>query len=103
MTGYFALRPHRFFTAVLVAGLLLSPVVILGGWALGVRASANVHEVEPGQLYRSGQLSGFFMNEVIDRYGIRTIINLRGQNPGKDWYRDEMAIVTRRGITHIDI
>jgi protein tyrosine/serine phosphatase len=97
------MRQRRFRAALIAAGLLLSPVVALGGWAAGMRASGNVHMVEQGHLYRSAQLSGPFLNDVIDQYGIRTIINLRGRNPGTKWYRDETAIATRKGITHIDI
>jgi protein tyrosine/serine phosphatase len=103
MTGFSRLQRCRFLVAMLTAGLLLSPAVALGGWALGIQLSGNVHEVEPSQLYRSGQLSGSFLNEVIDRYDIRTVINLRGRHPGTEWYRDEMAIATRKGVTHIDI
>ena len=88
---------------MLLAAVLLLPVLTLGGWTLAVRASGNVHEVEQGQLYRSAQLSGSSLNEVIDRYRVRTVINLRGKNPGSNWYRDEMSIARRKGITHIDI
>jgi protein tyrosine/serine phosphatase len=98
-----ALQRRHFLVALFAAGFLLSPVIVLGGWVLGVRASGNVHEVEPGQLYRSAQLSGSALNGVIDRYGIRTVINLRGRNPSSEWYRDEMAITARKGITHMDI
>jgi protein tyrosine/serine phosphatase len=103
MMSFVVLQPRRFLVALLLVGLLLLTVIILSGWVLGVRASGNVHEVEPGQLYRSAQLSGCSLNEVIDHYGIRTVINLRGRNPDAIWYRDETAITTRKGITHIDI
>ena len=103
MISFVGLQRHRLLVALLAVGLWLSPVTILGGWALGVRATGNVHEVEAGQLYRSAQLSGYSLNEVIDRYGIHTVINLRGRNPNAKWYRDETAITTRNGISHIDI
>jgi len=99
----FAFRRRRFLIALLAVGMLLSPVIILGGWALGVQASGNVHEVEPGQLYRSAQLSGNSLNQVIDHYGIRTVINLRGRNPDIKWYSDEIAVTTRRRVNHIDV
>jgi protein tyrosine/serine phosphatase len=98
-----SLRRRHFRRALLAAALLLSPVIALGGWAIGVRATGNVHQVEPNQLYRSAQLSGPFLNDVIDHYGIRTVINLRGRNPDVSWYREEMGVTTRKGVTHIDI
>ena len=67
------LRPRVVRAALLAFGISLSPAIISGGWALGVRASGNVHKVEPGQLYRSAQLTGPKLNEVIDRYGKHTV------------------------------
>jgi uncharacterized protein (TIGR01244 family) len=64
--------------------------------------SGNFHEVLPGQLYRSAQLSGARMGEEIDRYGIKTVINLRGENLGQAWYDDEVAATAAHGATHID-
>jgi len=103
MISFITLQRRRLLIALLAVGLLLSPVTIFGGWALGIRATGNVHEVEAGQLYRSAQLSGYSLNEVLDRYGIHTVINLRGRNPDAKWYRDETAITTHKNITHIDI
>jgi protein tyrosine/serine phosphatase len=98
-----SLRRRHLCHALLAAALSLSPFIALGGWAIGVRATGNVHQVEANQLYRSAQLSGPFLNDVIDHYGIRTVINLRGRNPGMSWYRDETIVTTRKHIAHIDI
>jgi protein tyrosine/serine phosphatase len=35
-------------------------------------------------------------------YGIKTIINLRGDNTGSSWYDAEVGEASRLGITHID-
>jgi protein tyrosine/serine phosphatase len=103
MTSPARLRSRPLLTATVIAGILLLPVITLSGWALGVRAVGNVHEVEKRQLYRSAQLSDSQLNEVIDQYKIRTIINLRGRNPGLKWYDDEIGVASRMGITHIDV
>jgi protein tyrosine/serine phosphatase len=63
----------------------------------------NFREVDPGRLYRSGQLSGDEFRQVIDQYGIKTIINLRGATPRSDWYREEVAAVREKGVRLIDI
>ncbi|MFN3442180.1 MAG: tyrosine-protein phosphatase, partial [Rhizobium rosettiformans] len=34
--------------------------------------------------------------------GIKTVINLRGENPGKDWYDDEIAATAAHGARHVD-
>jgi protein tyrosine/serine phosphatase len=38
----------------------------------------------------------------VEKYGIRTIINLRGEQPSEDWYRGEVTEARRLGIEHID-
>lgn len=103
MTRSGSLRSGPPGAALVVASLLLLPVITLGGWALGIRAAGNLHEVERSQLYRSAQPGSSFLREIIDRYGIRTVINLRGPNPGAKWYRDEIHVADSKGVTHIDI
>jgi protein tyrosine/serine phosphatase len=38
-------------------------------------------EVEPGRLYRSGQMTADGFREVIDRYHIKTVVNLQHEEP----------------------
>jgi protein tyrosine/serine phosphatase len=89
----------------LVAVLALAglPAIGMGGWALAIQIDGNVHAVEPGQLYRSAQLSGPGLADVVERYGIRTVINLRGTAPGAGWYDDEIRVSQARGLNHVDI
>lgn len=63
----------------------------------------NFHAIEEGQAYRSPQLSGDALAWVIDRYGIRTVVNLRGSNPDEKWYRDESAVCREKGVTLVDL
>jgi hypothetical protein len=49
MMSFVALQRRHFLVALLGAGLLLTPAIVLGGWALLVRASGDVHEVGPDQ------------------------------------------------------
>jgi protein tyrosine phosphatase (PTP) superfamily phosphohydrolase (DUF442 family) len=39
----------------------------------------------------------------LERYHIRTIINLRGANPDAAWYDAERALAARQGVRHFDI
>jgi protein tyrosine/serine phosphatase len=66
-------------------------------------AIGNVHTVEPGVLYRSGTLSGHTLQSLIDDKGIRTIINLRGANPGKVWYDTKVAIAAAANVAYINV
>lgn len=74
--------------------------ILLTTWML---TRNNFHEVIPGEIYRSAQLSAAKLQQVVAEYGIQTIINLRRPRPGQDWYKQEMAMVKSLGIAHHDI
>ena len=63
----------------------------------------NFHAVEPGVLYRSSQLSASMLTSTIKKYGIKTIINLRGCNEHKAWWEAEQTIAQRHNVTFINI
>jgi protein tyrosine/serine phosphatase len=63
----------------------------------------NFHAIEDGRAYRSSQLSGEALAWVIDRYGIQTVINLRGHNPGKEWYEQEVQVSNAKNIALVNI
>jgi hypothetical protein len=46
----------------------------------------RLHEVVPGRVYRSGQLTVAGFTEVVQRYGIRTIVNVQDDNPDPDLF-----------------
>jgi|GEM_PF-6824943 len=46
-------------------------------------------EVIPGELYRSGQLPPEEFIYFCGETGINSVINLRGENPGKRWFERE--------------
>ena len=62
----------------------------------------NFYEVVPEELYRSKQL-GKNLNSYIKRYGIKTIINLRGVNEGKKWWDKEKEIAGNNGVAFYNI
>lgn len=42
------------------------------------------------------------MERYVREHGIRTVINLRGENPSDGWYQDEVATSRRLGLRHVD-
>jgi hypothetical protein len=68
-----------------------------------VQVNGNVHEAEPGQLYRSAQINGAPLRGIIFRFGIRSVINLRGGGPNDKWYCDEAAVAKVEGAVHFDV
>ena len=52
----------------------------------------NFHTVQKGALYRSAQLSGEALDGYIKKYGIKTIINLRGAHSDQQWWLNEKTV-----------
>jgi protein tyrosine/serine phosphatase len=70
---------------------------------LGVeQLRGNFHVVVAGEVYRSAQPTEEQIAFYHTAYGIRTIVNLRGANPGAAWYDKEIEQSRRLGITHVD-
>jgi protein tyrosine/serine phosphatase len=58
--------------------------------------------VQPGQFYRAARMSPATLAETIDRYGIKSILNLEGSRPEQRWYQDETALSNRLNVVHYD-
>ena len=92
-----------FSRRVLTAGAVIGAVCV-GLWAVAPGGwGENLHSVIDGRVYRSGRLSPAHLEAAIDRYGIRTIINLTGDRTGADWYDTQRVVAARRGVAHHDI
>ena len=83
-------------------GFLAVAAIVFGGYIAYLQLSGNFHEVIAGQFYRSGQPSAAQLDRYIKDHGIRTVINLRGENLDAPWYQQELAQSQSLGITHID-
>jgi protein tyrosine/serine phosphatase len=84
-------------------GLILVTGISLGGWAGYLRASGNIHEIEPGAVFRTAQLSRAQLSSLLQDKHVRTVVNLRGPNPGRSWYDDELAATTRAGVRYVSL
>lgn len=60
----------------------------------------NLIAIVPGGVYRSGQPSGPELDEFIDRLGLRTVLNLRGERGGSEWLAEEREISAAHGVEH---
>ncbi|HCL66319.1 MAG TPA: protein tyrosine phosphatase [Rhizobium sp.] len=85
-----------------MAGGLLATVMTIGGYLGYLQLSGNFHPVIAGEVYRSAQPSGDAIARYAREQGIRSIINLRGPNPGKAWYDEEIEAATTQGVAHYD-
>ena len=95
--------PRKSPAASILLRLHVAAIVIVGFlWHIGV-IGGNVHEVERGKVYRSAQLTGHNLDDVLTRNHIRTEVNLRGGNPKDAWYRNELEECRQHDVDHIDI
>jgi len=51
----------------------------------------NKHTLDDGKVIRTAQPSKNDLMRAMEEDGIKTIVNLRGENAGKDWYDTELA------------
>lgn len=84
-------------------GVVLSGVVLVGGAFLFIQHGGNFHAVEPHQVYRSAQPSGEELRKAVATHGIKSVLNLRGDNTGQPWYDEEVRTVREIGIQHLDV
>lgn len=67
------------------------------------KALNNFHSVQSGLLYRSAQLTPKFLEKMIKKLGIKTVINLRGKNQQSRWWQQEKALVKKLGVALYDV
>lgn len=98
-------RSYPLWRQVLAVVLIATGLVAAGagGWAGYLRLSGNIHVVEPGRVYRSGQLWPSQLADLVRDEGIRTVVNLRGANPGQSWYDDEIRVTEAAGVRHVSL
>jgi protein tyrosine phosphatase (PTP) superfamily phosphohydrolase (DUF442 family) len=63
----------------------------------------NWHAVIPGVAFRSAQLSHDDLMDAISRYGVRTVVNLRGTSADLDWYQAESRATRDADIGQEDV
>jgi hypothetical protein len=80
-------------------GLLLAALGFVG-WNL---ATGNFATVQPGRVYRSGQMRSIDLAAKIRGHAIRTVLNLRGAHPEEAWYRAERSATLAAGAMQVDI
>lgn len=94
---------RRSFLGSVFRGGLLGAGLALGAEATGVLLGRNEHAVIPGRVYRCAQPSASELERSIKRYGIRTLLNLRGCNPLEAWYLDEARTAHRLDVAQEDV
>lgn len=90
---------REFFRLSIGLVVILALVAAFIGFQL---YTGNEHTSIKGELYRSAQPTGEDIKKYARELGIKSIINLRGENGNAPWYQEEVATAKALGITHIN-
>lgn len=63
----------------------------------------NPRKIMGEDIFMTSQPSPKKLENLILKYKIRTVINLRGENNHKDWYREEKRILSKKNVTLYNI
>jgi len=95
---------HSFVRGLRAAGLVVLAILLfLGGAYACVHGGGNFHAVEKGVVYRSSLLGSEKLEQAVDRLGVKTVLNLCGEQPGVEWYEGEVEVSRRRGVKFVNM
>ena len=93
---------RKYLFGTMAIFILLSGVIVT--WRLlYLDEQGNFHTISPGQAYRSAQLDQDELEYYHRKYGLRSVINLRGKVSGEKWYQEEIATCRKEGLQHYDL
>lgn len=78
-------------------------ITIYGIFFADIWLKGNFHTITNNQAYRSRQLDKKLLTFYITKYDIKSIINLRGEEKGVNWYDDELKVCSIYNIVHYDL
>ena len=87
----------------LVLWILLLALSAPAWWLYQLLLAGNFHVVENGRCYRGAQTTASELNDLVERYGIRTVINLRGVSEEEEWYPLEVNTAKKLGVKLVDV
>jgi protein tyrosine/serine phosphatase len=63
----------------------------------------NIHTVEKDTFYRSRQLAPEVLAAYIEKFGIKSVINLRGCREKAVWWHAERSVCEQHSVEHYDV
>lgn len=97
------IRSRQFKRLALGVGMtLLLAIISLSAYAIYIIEENNFHVVVSGQIYRSSQMNGEDLAHCINKYGIKSVLNLRGENPTTSWHQTEIETAAKMNVVHYD-
>jgi protein-tyrosine phosphatase len=89
---------------LVAAGAVVASATVVGvQWYRKVHPVHHFAVVREGVLYRSGQPDSGQFHKLLEQYRLRTVVNLRGQMPDENWWRQEQEVCRRHGLKLVSI
>lgn len=82
---------------------LVSGILLCASYFFYMEEQGNFHTITQGKAYRSAQLDSDELEYYINKYNIKSIINLRGEHPDELWYGEEIKVCAEQNVKHYDI
>jgi hypothetical protein len=77
---------------------------LLGGsYFIYMEEWGNFHPITDGEAHRSAILGRDELEYYIEKYRIKSIVNLLGDHPNKLWYREEIKVCAEHNVKHYDV
>jgi protein tyrosine phosphatase (PTP) superfamily phosphohydrolase (DUF442 family) len=93
----------RSLRRVVLLGCAIGLVLATTAEAAQVLLGRNFHTVVAGAVYRSSQPSPERIERLIESYGIRTVVNMRGCCNPLEWYVDECRVTHNLDVAQEDV
>jgi undecaprenyl-diphosphatase len=88
---------------IVIATLVILMLPPAGYFGVYMQVQGNFHPITRGEAYRSARLDGDKLEYYIEKYNIKSILNLLGEDPQKPWYREELQVCAQHNIKHYDV
>jgi len=84
---------------------IISIIPLFGStfYAINQFEMCNLHAITKNEAFRSAQMNEEDLSNCINKYHIRSILNLRGEALGKKWYSDELKVSKKYNVEHYDL
>jgi len=93
---------RRKYCSLLVSGVLAVPVIYFAGYVSSDLKHDNLRVVVVNEAYRSGQMNAGHLAQTVEHFGIKSILNLRGENSAKDWHQVEISTAAKMNVDYYD-
>ncbi len=93
------LRRWLVYSGATLASLIAALAVVV----FIVLQQGNFHTITPNEAYRSARLDAADLAAYLERYHIKSVLNLLGEQPNARWYQEERVVCEKLGVAHYSV